>query len=174
VPGRSVTLALRFDRKLVRPLAARFDAAGDAVVERDVAPRARANGYLTKSDFLALCAWKSPRSRPRCEANDEEFVREATAAAFSTPSERLRVGALTLLDGVNYPTASAILHFCHADPYPVLDVRALWSLGVEAPVAYTFEFWREYVTACRALALRCRVPMRALDRALWQYSQENQ
>jgi hypothetical protein len=55
----------------------------------------------------------------------------------------------------------------------VLDVRALWSLGVEAPPAYTFEFWCEYVEACRALARGCRVPMRTLDRALWQYSREN-
>jgi hypothetical protein len=166
--------ALRFDPRLVRPLAARFDASGDARVEREVAPRARENGYLTKADFLAVCAWKSPRSRPRCEANSEAFVRAVTATALSTPSEQLRVEALTLLSGVNWPTASAILHFCHADPYPVLDVRALWSLGVEGPAHYGFAFWNEYTRCCRALARRSRVSMRALDRALWQYSKENQ
>jgi hypothetical protein len=167
-----VTFALRFDAKLVRRLAAQFDASVDAMIEREVAPRARATGYLTKADFLALCAWKSPRSRPRCEANDEEFVRAVTATAFTTPCERLRVESLTLLDGVHWPTASAILHFCHEDPYPVLDVRALWSLGVEHPIAYDFALWSEYTRCCRALARRSRVTMRELDRALWQYAKE--
>jgi hypothetical protein len=37
----------------------------------------------------------------------------------------MRTKVVTLLNGVRWPTASAILHFCHADPYPVLDVRAL-------------------------------------------------
>jgi hypothetical protein len=167
-------LRLRFDPKHVRPLAARFGEGGDEQIEREVVPRARANGYLTKPDFLALCAWKSPRSRPRCEANDEAYVRAVTAVALSTPSERLRVEALTLLDGVHWPTASAILHFCHPEPYPVLDWRALWSLGVEGTVRYDFALWSEYTRCCRALARRCRVGMRDVDRALWQYSKENQ
>ncbi len=36
---------------------------------------------------------------------------------------------LRFLDGVEWPTASTILHFCGARPYPILDYRALWSLG---------------------------------------------
>ena len=167
-------MKLRFDRRLVRPLAARFDVAGDAAIEREVAPRVRANGHLTKADFLAVCGWKSPRSRPRCEENSDELVRAVTGVALSTSCEQLRVEALTLLRGVHWPTASAILHFCHEEPYPVLDVRALWSLGVERPPPYAFDFWRAYTEACREIARRSRVSMRELDRALWQYSKENQ
>ena len=97
-----------------------------------------------------------------------------TEVALSTGCEQLRVESLTLLRGVHWPTASAILHFCHADPYPVLDVRALWSLGVERPPPYAFDFWHAYTLACRKIARRARVSMRDLDRALWQYSKEQQ
>lgn len=170
----TAAVELRFDHRLVRPLAARFGTSVDTEIEREVAPRVRERGYLTKEDFLAVCAWKSPRSRPRCEENSEELVRAVTEVALSTGCEQLRVESLTLLRGVHWPTASAILHFCHADPYPVLDVRALWSLGVERPPPYAFDFWHAYTLACRKIARRARVSMRDLDRALWQYSKEQQ
>jgi hypothetical protein len=82
---------------------------------------------------------------------------------------------LTLLQGVEWPTASVLLHFGHRDLYPILDYRALWSLQVEPPKAgYDFEFWREYTKSCRELARQAELDMRTLDRALWQYSRENQ
>jgi hypothetical protein len=71
--------------------------------------------------------------------------------------------------------ASVILHWCHADRYPIIDYRALWSLSVEQqPAFYTFDFWWSYVVCCRQLAEEAGVDMRTLDRALWQYSKENQ
>ena len=80
---------------------------------------------------------------------------------------------LLLLNGVRLPTALVILHYCHADPYPILDIRALWSLGVDAnAVSYSFEFWNEYTQYCRKLANEANVTMRELDRASWQYSKE--
>jgi hypothetical protein len=71
-----------------------------------------------------------------------------------------------------------LLHFGHTDPYPILDFRALWSLGVDVPADahgfYDFPLWWEYTKFCRDLADACGVPMRVLDRALWRYSKENQ
>jgi hypothetical protein len=80
---------------------------------------------------------------------------------------------------VSYPTASVILHFFHRDVYPILDFRALWSMGFDQPPQYTFEFWWEYVEATRNLLARAHrtlpsLSMRELDRALWQYSKERQ
>ena len=73
------------------------------------------------------------------------------------------------------PTASVLLHLAHRDPYPILDVRAIWSLGVEKqPSSYSFEFWWAYTAKCRSLAMEAGIPMRVLDRALWQFSRENQ
>lgn len=136
---------------------------------------ARARGFLTRQQLLDIGDWKSARVRSRRERNTEEFVREVTGVALGSAGERLRFEVLTLLDGVDWPTASVILHFAHRDRYPILDFRALWSLGIERPpTQYDFEFWSEYTRFCRGLADSAGVDMRTLDRALWQYSKENQ
>jgi hypothetical protein len=164
---------LRFPSRQIAHWASRFsDVAGDDLPEK-IGARTRVRRYLTRSDFLFLCRWKSPRSRPRVERNSESFIRAVTRTAFSTPDERLRMEVLTLLEGVNWPTASVILHFGHRDPYPILDWRALWSLGVGKPSSYRFDFWWDYVQVCRRLADENACTMRMLDRALWQYSKEH-
>ena len=164
---------LRFPIRQVSRWAAAFSDPDDPEIERR-ARRARRQRYLTKADFLRLARWKTPRSRRRIERNEESFVREVTRTALTTPDERLRIEVLTMLDGVDWPTASVILHFCHREPYPVLDYRAIWSLGVEKPPAYQFPFWWDYTRACRRLAARASCSMRELDRALWQFSKERQ
>lgn len=170
---------LRFDLKQVPHLAAGYSGTPEEMrlekaIEQEVAPRVREAGYYTRPDFLALARWKTPRTQARCAANPDSFVEEATRTALGAQDERLRIGVLRLLDGVDWPTASVLLHFGSRDPYPILDFRALWSLGVETPPAYTFPFWWEYVQECRRLADAAGVSMRTLDRALWQYSRENQ
>lgn len=118
--------------------------------------------------------WKSPRVVKHLESNSDALVRKATSIALSVETEELRIGALTILRGVGWPMASVILQFCHEDPYPILDFRALWSLSVDVPSVYTFPFWWAYTQHCRKLAEQAGVDMRTLDRALWQYSKENQ
>ncbi|MCD6571510.1 MAG: hypothetical protein J7L53_12480 [Deltaproteobacteria bacterium] len=108
----------------------------------NISIRIRNAGFIEKEDFLALCKWKSPRIMRHCGQNNADFIREITRVAFHSESEQLRIEALTLLNGVSWPTASVLLHFGHKDPYPIMDFRALWSLGVEEPPhKYTFEFW---------------------------------
>ena len=51
---------------------------------------------------------------------------------------------------------------------------ALWSLGFSRPPAYTVDFWLAYTRFMRDLAAASGHSMRELDRALWQYSKENQ
>jgi hypothetical protein len=46
-------------------------------------------------------------------------------------------------------------------------------VGAASPIS-DFAFWWSYVNRCRDLADQARVDMRTLDRALWQYSRENQ
>lgn len=71
--------------------------------------------------------------------------------------------------------ASVLLHFFHTDPYPIIDYRALWSLSLEQTYSYyTFGAWWRYVEACRRFSREAGVDMRTLDRALWQFSNENQ
>jgi hypothetical protein len=168
------SLRLRFDATDIEHWANRYTYRGEYRVETEVGPRVRAQGYLTKADFLTLCHWKSPRATKLCSTNPEDFIKAATQTALSTAHERLRIEVLTLLRGVSWPTASVILHFGALEPYPILDYRALWSLGVEATSRYDFGFWWRYTLHCRELAERCSVSMRMLDRALWQFSKENQ
>lgn len=167
-------LNIRFDKSQIPIWAGRYDYPGDAEVEA-VASANKARGYLTTEEFLTLCKWKTPRSQPKCAINSEEFIREVTGIALSTNHDELRIGALLVLHGVSWPTASVILHFWHHDPYPILDFRALWSLGLDKkPAYYNYDLWWRYTKFCRELAKDCGVSMRTLDRALWQYSSENQ
>lgn len=132
-------------------------------------------GYFTRDQLIEVCRWKSPRTAPKAERNDSSFIEETTRAAIGTTCEKLRIEALTLLEGVSWPIASVLLHFGVSDDYPILDFRALWSLSREVePHEYDFALWDEYVRTCRSLATKAEVSVRTLDKALWQYSKEEQ
>lgn len=131
-------------------------------------------GYLTLDQLARICEWKTPRSRSRVQKNSKSFVREVTRSCATSNAERFRIEVLTLLHGVAWPTASVILHFGHPDPYPIIDSRALWSLGADEPSRYTFDLWKSYVGKCRKLAQKRGLSMREVDQALWQYSKEKQ
>jgi hypothetical protein len=163
----------RFSESRAIYWSSRYDASQD-VRAAEVGSGAKHRGRLTKSEFQYLCKWKSPRAQPRCRTNSAGYVSEVSAVALSTSDEELRIRSLMLLRGVSWPTASVILHFCHRDPYPILDVRALWSLGVRKTPAYNLRFWSSYCAFSRRLARRWALEMRELDRALWQFSKENQ
>ena len=155
--------------------ASRFpDTGGDAPLLEHVRPAVLARGYATRKEFLAICEWKSARTRAKCRGNPERVVRTVTQAALSATDEALKMDLLRLLQGVEWPTASTLLHFCDAAPYPILDYRAVWSLGISRVRTYTMEFWLGYLATTRALAARARVSIRTLDMALWQYSKEKQ
>ena len=137
-------------------------------------PAVQAAGRLTRDQLRLLAQWKSPRSAWRVSANPAGYVEEVTAFALACTSERARIEALTVLDGVLWPTASVVLHLFHTERYPILDIRALWSVKTDVPAQYTAAFWERYVRYCRSVAERSGVSMRTLDRALWQYSKTNQ
>ena len=119
-----------------------------------------------------MCGWKTARSRPKVAANTEAAVVDATRRALGAGDETARIAALLELEGVGVPTASTLLYFAFPDDYPILDVRALESLGVKPRSQYPMSFWLEYLEACRALSRRSGVSIRTLDKALWQHSKE--
>jgi len=165
---------LRFDPNEIRELAERYGTPDDDAEVLALGALVRERGSLTRDELLLFGRWKSPRIIGHLEANDPEVIPEIARFALSARTEHCRIEPLLSLRGVGWPMASVILHFCHRDPYPILDFRALWSLGVEEPPDYTLEFWLAYTRACRRLADEHRVSMRVLDQALWQYSKENQ
>jgi len=171
----STGFKLRFPEADLEKWAAQYDYPGEPELIAGPVARARERGYLEYSAFLAIAEWKSPRNRKRHASNAPEFVEEVTRVALAPgTSSRLAIETLTLLAGVDWPTASVVLHFCHATPYPILDFRALWSLSRDVPARYTYPFFLEYSEFTRGLAQRSEVSMRILDRALWKFSQVNQ
>lgn len=130
--------------------------------------------FLTFEEFYSIGVWKSPRSKKLLEGNTEDAVLETTRLALAQESDRLSVHILMALRGVGMPIASAILHWTHRKPFPILDFRAVWSLGIEMPPEYSLAFWDDYVHRSRDLATLWGCSMRELDMALWQYSKENQ
>lgn len=147
---------------------------GYVPLQNVIGPAVVSRGHMERSEFLQMCAWKSPRTKSRCASNSSSYIKEVTSVALSAKSEQLRIQAFTLLFGVSWPTASVILHFCSKQHYPILDFRALWSLSINKPPVYTFDFWWAYTEFCRTLAKSHSLTMRELDKALWQYSKANQ
>lgn len=165
---------LRFPKSKINHWASRYDYKNEDVVCNVLAPKIQRQRYLTKDDFMFLTRWKSPRPTKQANKNDELFIVEVTKIALTTTNPKLSIEVLTLLKGVSWPVASTILHFGKDNEYPLLDFRALWSLGVDQPRAYDFEFWDSYTKYCKKLSKECGVSMRVIDRALWQYSKEKQ
>jgi hypothetical protein len=172
-----MALALRFSHDEIPGLVERYVAADEtrSVGDRElepIAPRVRSRAFLTRPELHKVARWKATRSAGRILRNDPAYVEEVTRVALSTESERFRIEVLTVLDGVGWPMASVILHWFHADRYPILDFRALASVGAPPTQRYDFTFWNEYTTFCRGGAEAAGISMRDFDRALWQHSYE--
>jgi hypothetical protein len=165
------TFQLQFPPGDIEALAARFpEIVDDGFLATGAAVRARS--YYTREEFIEVCAWKTVRSRPKVARNSEASVVAATGRALATDDEPARMTALLELEGVGVPTASTLLYSVFPERYPILDVRALESLGVKPRSQYPLAFWLGYLEACRVLAATHGVSLRTLDKALWQFSKE--
>ena len=127
-------------------------------------------GHMTRVELNKLARWKSYRRAGLTLENTEDFVTEITKQAFTATDDSEKLLSLTKLQGIGQPTASAILHLYDERPYPILDIHALWSVGLEWRTWGSYPFWQEYIEFCRDVANRTDVTMRELDRALWKYS----
>jgi hypothetical protein len=163
---------LQFPAEQLRAYAARYAYADDGRVIA-IGQVAQERGYYTLDEFRAVCRWKTTRSSPLVALNDAATVEQVTrtALADSTP-ERQRMESLRGLHGVDWSTASVLLHLAEPDRWPILDKRALQAFGISGPATYTFRFWEQYVNACRQLGRETGIDGRTLDQALWQWSKE--
>jgi hypothetical protein len=171
--GENMKPKLRFSAARIREIASRYENSINEDELVGLRPEVQARGYLSKEELQKIAYWKAPRSSGHVGRNSRDYVQEITAFALNARDERVRIEVLALLDGVSWPTASVILHFFHSDSYPIIDVRALWSVNLDVPSQYSFKLWWCYTDFCRDLAKKTEVDMRTLDRALWQYSKEN-
>ena len=165
---------LQFAPEMIQPWALRYGTDDDDSEALRVGAAAKEAGELSRDDFLAMAKWKTQRTGKQCRSNSEAYVRQVTSSALAASEPRFKIEVLCLLNGVAWPTASVILHFCDADQWPILDFRAFWSLGQHEPVDYDYSIWEAYYSYTRTIAQRAHVSMRILDRALWAYSKVNQ
>jgi lambda repressor-like predicted transcriptional regulator len=124
--------------------------------------------------------WKNASSRfyERLEslfhANPPEFVatilkrvREIVDAGGDAGDA---VAELLKLNGVQVPTASAVLANVYPEKFTVIDQLALRALGVNDQA---IAFYRYYNNECHRLASENGVSIRTLDRALWEWGKTN-
>jgi len=144
----------------------------DKAVEKEMKDKLRTQRFLTRDDLVKVGMWKSPRPKKQYESNDDDVVRELTTFSFAARTEGARIGALYALQGVSYPVASVILHFAFPESYPILDFRALAALGESQPKSYNLKAWLSYCERLRGIAKNLDLPLRVVDKALWQFSNE--
>ncbi len=146
----------------------------DIAVEENFFEWFRKNRYLDKEKFVQLGRWKTRRQTKNYLRNSEKFIQATTQKALKTKDEKTKIETLMQLHGVAWAVASVILHFAFPEQYPILDFRAIWSMGLRQPKSYSFNFWQQYVTRFRKLRDETNLPARTLDRGLWMFSKLNQ
>jgi hypothetical protein len=149
------------------------EAAETAALIREL-QEARVRGYLTRNDLEKVCRWKSARAIHLIKKNSIARTRMATRRALATRSERRRFEALTTLDGVSAPMASAILTLLYPRRYGVLDIRVwqlLYATGAvtkkQSGVGFDFNNWYQFLMIIRYFAKKLHVSARDIERSLF-------
>ena len=137
----------------------------------DAGRRIRAGEY-TRKHLSQIFEWKTKgRGRSRLQRNSDKEIADALSLAVSAKTERAAVAVLVGLQGVQVPVASAILTAIDPERYTVIDFRALEALGNDS-TDRSVNFYLAYLDFCRLLAKAHRIKLRDLDRALWQWSDD--
>lgn len=131
-----------------------------------------ARGWFTRDELIVVCKWKTDRSKGLVARNTEGDVKLVTGEALAAADEAARMAKMKGLWGVGVPTASVLLFSAFPSAYPIIDERALESLGQAKPSYYSVDLWVAYLDVCRKLAAELDVPIRTFDKALWQASVE--
>ena len=131
-------------------------------------------GYLSQPELRQMAKWKDRFVPNKIDKNSPGLIEKITSEAFGLDDDWEKIKKLKEIYGVAASVASVILHLYDEGNYPILDVHALRTIGIDnKKVNYDEPFWRKYVNLCRAKAKRYNVSMRTLDRALYKYSERD-
>jgi hypothetical protein len=134
-----------------------------------------ASGIYSWENIKTIFKWKTKgRGISRLKNNECEEIADALRLAAQAETERSAMAVLCGLNGVGVPVASAILTTMFPTRFTVIDFRALQSLGCENDDDGTINFYLVYLNACKDWAEQYKCTLRDLDRALWQYSKDNE
>lgn len=134
---------------------------------------------LALATLYLIAREKSRRKAALVRSNDPHLVEKVTELAFAVKDGQKAAQLLCVLDGVDLPTASAVLSWMFPDRWPVIDVRAwqtLYSFGVvtsrESGRGLGMAQWRVYLQAVVALLEQldglAKTPQQ-VDRLLYAY-----
>ena len=133
---------------------------------------------LTMEEFVRIGVWKAGvKATSKYQMNAPQSVEEVTKLSFSLDCDEIRIKLLRCLIGVDYPVASTLLHIAfNPEEYPIIDFRVLWSLyGIpKKPIYYSYKRWDIFRADMRTYSQKLDLPIRTLDKGLWQHSKENQ
>jgi len=151
----------------------------DKIIEeemKDLLDKRGKQKWIGKDELIKIADWKAPgRIRHLCDKNEREEIKNITRKALAVNTDhRARTDHLLKLHGVRYPMASVILHFAFPHEYPILDRRAIWSLRGEKQLKDSFKDWDKYCKKILDIVKSTGCKIREIDKALWQYSRENQ
>jgi len=157
--------------------------------------RKRNQLYLTKEEFSKMCAWKLssyPINKHYLD-NTEDKIIQQTKKAFGkitirklSQEEKLmrleeedpdmqRFDYLRELRGVGIPVASTILTIVFPEDFAIIDQKAwksMYELGLifrEAPKAFCYEDWFEYIGIIRKIAREYNFTARYVEKAFFTY-----
>lgn len=131
-------------------------------------------GYITKGQAIEILKWKSPRPLRYYQLNTENDFVTISKLAFQAPVEKLGIHILTALNGVNYPSASAILMFYDKTKYPIIDIRVwkqLYKAGLVKTNArgqgFRLNEWEMYLDIIREIAIKTKLTPRQVEKRLF-------
>ena len=134
-------------------------------------------GHLNQYELYTVARWKlyvyGEDAAEPARRNPDDLIKVTTRQAFTSSDDWQKLLSLTELQGIGQSVASAILHLYDEKQYPILDIHALWSVGLKFRQRSSYPFWPEYIKFCRDIADRNQIEMRILDRALWRYSYDS-
>lgn len=137
-----------------------------------VGPEIRKRGYINFEEFYNICMWKSSRQKKNYLKNQEK-IEKITKEAFKEKDELLKIEKLRSLDGVEIPTASAILTIVFPDKYGVIDIRCAEILeGYGIKKTMTTNNWLRYLEVIRQLARDNNLTPRDIDKILFAMHRE--
>lgn len=115
--------------------------------------------WIDRDTLYKIAREKSPRRAELVNQNEPEYVPAITALAFKQKDDVKAVQLLCVLDGVDLPTASAVLSWMFPERWPVIDRRA-WQTLYRSEIVKTHrngtglgrQQWVSYLDVVRALA----------------------
>ena len=114
---------------------------------------------IDRSTLFKIAREKSPRKAGLVMQNDQDNVLAITELAFKQTDDVKAIQLLCVLDGVDVPTASAVLSWMFPQRWPVIDRRA-WQTLFGADIVRTHckgiglggQQWAIYLDVVQALA----------------------